>query len=76
MVSLVQSRETLNFNGSPNNARRLAKMQNADILALAGLRVDGRKFDEIRRIQCNIGIYQSADGSAYLEQVFVFVSKS
>lgn len=43
-------------------------MQHADILALAGLRVDGRKVDEIRRIQFKMGSGgSSADGSCYCE---------
>jgi ribonuclease PH len=33
-----------------------------------GLRLDGRKAGELRRIQCRMGVYGQADGSAYLEQ--------
>lgn len=43
-------------------------MQNYDILALAGLRIDGRRSDDLRLINHKIGFIQSADGSAYLEQ--------
>lgn len=43
-------------------------MQNFDILALAGLRVDGRRNDEIRSIKHNIALVNYADGSAYYEQ--------
>jgi exosome complex component RRP41 len=43
-------------------------MQNYDILALAGLRIDGRRSDDIRNMKHNFGLVKSADGSAYLEQ--------
>jgi exosome complex component RRP41 len=48
-------------------------MHNADILALAGLRVDGRKPEDIRRIRFTLGIATDVDGSAYYEQVGVVV---
>ena len=43
-------------------------MQNLDILALAGLRLDGRKYDDIRRIKLKVGVVNNADGSVYYEQ--------
>ena len=43
-------------------------MQNIDILALAGLRLDGRKYDDIRRIKLKVGVVDNADGSVYYEQ--------
>lgn len=43
-------------------------MQNYEILALAGLRVDGRRHNELRRLQHRIGVVPNADGSAYMEQ--------
>jgi exosome complex component RRP41 len=33
-----------------------------------GLRLDGRKFDELRQIKIEVGILSNADGSAYIEQ--------
>ena len=33
-----------------------------------GLRLDGRRAGELRRLQCRMGVYGQADGSAYLEQ--------
>jgi exosome complex component RRP41 len=45
-------------------------MQNTDILALAGLRLDGRRPGEIRSIKHNMACVPTADGSAYLEQGF------
>ena len=44
-------------------------MHNSDILALAGLRIDGRRFDELRKMSCTIGFDRtmSSDGSVYLE---------
>lgn len=51
--------------------------QNAGISA-EGLRVDGRRAGEIRRLRCRVGVLAAADGSAYLEQgnTFVLVSVS
>ena len=43
-------------------------MQHSDILALAGLRVDGRRPNEIRTITHKLGVTQHADGSVYYEQ--------
>jgi len=45
-------------------------MQNADILALAGLRLDGRRPSDIRSLKHNLSLVPTADGSAYLEQGF------
>ena len=44
-------------------------MQQAEILSLVKLRVDGRKYDQIRQIRSKISIITNADGSAYYEQV-------
>ena len=38
------------------------------ILSHKGLRVDGRRPPELRRLQCQLGVFQQADGSALLEQ--------
>ena len=43
-------------------------MQHATILAVAGLRMDGRRHNELRKIRHKIGLISSADGSAYIEQ--------
>ncbi len=43
-------------------------MQQAEILSLAGLRLDGRRFNELRKIKYKIGVENTADGSVYLEQ--------
>jgi hypothetical protein len=52
-------------------------MQQADILALAGLRVDGRRGNELRQLQYKLGLWSGAaagaggggaDGSCYLQQ--------
>ena len=39
-----------------------------DLLADYGLRSDGRKPNELRVLQCRLGVFGQADGSAYLEQ--------
>lgn len=33
-----------------------------------GLRVDGRRPPELRKLQCKLGVFQQADGSAFMEQ--------
>merc|ERR1711865_737596 len=35
---------------------------------LEGLRADGRRPPEIRTVRCKLGIFEKADGSAYLQQ--------
>lgn len=39
-----------------------------DIVSEHGYRQDGRKPNELRRLNCRLGVYRQADGSAYLEQ--------
>ena len=43
-------------------------MSGFELLSDQGLRLDGRKAAELRRIRCRMGVYGQADGSAYLEQ--------
>jgi len=43
-------------------------MAGFELLSDQGLRLDGRKAGELRRLQCRMGVYGQADGSAYLEQ--------
>ena len=43
-------------------------MNNADILAFAGLRVDGRRADELRSLRMKFNATPDADGSVYFEQ--------
>jgi exosome complex RNA-binding protein Rrp42 (RNase PH superfamily) len=42
-------------------------MQHADILALAGLRIDGRRCGDVRKVNHRVAV-ASADGSCYFEQ--------
>jgi exosome complex component RRP41 len=35
---------------------------------IIGLRIDGRKPNELRKIECEVGIFAGADGSASLSQ--------
>lgn len=44
------------------------KMSNRDLLSDQGLRIDGRRPKELRRIKCKLGVFNQPDGSAYLEQ--------
>ncbi|XP_014271122.1 exosome complex component RRP41 [Halyomorpha halys] len=39
-----------------------------ELLNDQGLRLDGRKPDELRLIKCKLGIFTHTDGSAYIEQ--------
>lgn len=57
--------------------RKTSEMQQADILALAHLRVDGRRGEELRQLKYKLGLSSGAaagssssgaDGSCYLEQ--------
>jgi exosome complex component RRP41 len=43
-------------------------MQIADILGIAGLRIDGRRGNEIRKLKTKLNVENTADGSCYLEQ--------
>ena len=43
-------------------------MSGHELLSDQGLRADGRRSKELRRIRCRQGVYRQADGSAYLEQ--------
>nr|CAG4635003.1 EOG090X0BHT [Alona affinis] len=43
-------------------------MSGGELLSDQGLRIDGRKPNELRRIRCSLGVFSQADGSAYLEQ--------
>lgn len=39
-----------------------------ELLFDQGYRVDGRKPEELRQINCRLGVFEQADGSAYIEQ--------
>lgn len=43
-------------------------MSRINVLSDQGLRLDGRKPEELRKLSCRLGIFSQADGSAYLEQ--------
>lgn len=42
-------------------------MAHTDLLSETGVRIDGRKSNELRKINCQLGVFEQADGSAYLE---------
>lgn len=42
-------------------------MAHTDLLSESGIRIDGRKATELRNINCKLGVFEQADGSAYLE---------
>ncbi|KAF0695430.1 Aste57867_13779 [Aphanomyces stellatus] len=39
-----------------------------EFVSVAGLRVDGRRSGEVRRVRAKFGLFQRVDGSAYVEQ--------
>jgi len=43
-------------------------MSGLELLSDQGYRIDGRKPSELRKIECRLGVFSQADGSAYLEQ--------
>ena len=43
-------------------------MAGLELLSDQGFRIDGRRSSELRRIQCRLGVFSQADGSAYVEQ--------
>lgn len=43
-------------------------MSGLKLLSDYGLRVDGRRPNELRQIKCKLGVFSQPDGSAYLEQ--------
>ncbi|KAJ1652184.1 Exosome non-catalytic core component, partial [Dispira simplex] len=43
-------------------------MSRLELLSPEGLRVDGRRANELRRIACKQSVLADADGSAYYEQ--------
>jgi exosome complex component RRP41 len=47
---------------------RKEKDKSEKLITEDGLRVDGRRFDELRPIKMEVGILDKADGSAYIEQ--------
>lgn len=52
-----------------NEAAYVQDLRNMQLLIITqGLRVDGRRPPELRRLQCQLGVFQQADGSAFLEQ--------
>lgn len=43
-------------------------MSKKELLSKIGLRQDGRRPNELRRIRCKLGVFTQPDGSAYIEQ--------
>ena len=43
-------------------------MAGLEFLSDQGFRLDGRRAHELRRVQCKLGVFDQADGSAYIEQ--------
>ena len=43
-------------------------MAGMELLSDQGFRIDGRRPPELRRIECKMGVFSQADGSAYIEQ--------
>jgi exosome complex component RRP41 len=45
----------------------ILKQKNEKLISKKGLRLDGRKIDELRSIKMDVGVLPNADGSAYVE---------
>ena len=43
-------------------------MSKFEYMNLSGLRMDGRRPTEVRRIKCRFGLLEGVDGSVYYEQ--------
>ena len=43
-------------------------MAGMELLSDQGFRIDGRRSHELRKIECRMGVFDQADGSAYIEQ--------
>jgi exosome complex component RRP41 len=48
--------------------KKVAKQKTEKLVDKKGLRLDGRKLDELRPVKMQVGVLPNADGSAYLEQ--------
>lgn len=48
-------------------------MANTDLLSDQGIRMDGRRPNELRKIVCRLNVSAGADGSAYFEQGYTKV---
>ena len=53
---------------SQNTSVFFVIMAGLEMLSDQGFRIDGRRPQELRRIQCRLGVFEQADGSAYIEQ--------
>ena len=67
-INFLQSNLLLLIIGLAYISQQQGNMQHSDILAIAGLRIDGRRYDELRNINWKIGVEAGADGSVYMEQ--------
>lgn len=52
----------------PTTKTKTGSMAGKNLVSDQGLRLDGRRAGELRRIQCKLGVFSQPDGSAYLEQ--------
>ena len=65
LILIISKKCSRNFQSF---AKFFVKMAAFELLADYGLRLDGRKADELRVIKSKLGVFGQADGSAYLEQ--------
>lgn len=50
------------------NASVLGGASGGDFISVAGLRIDGRRSEEVRRVRTRFGLFSRVDGSSYYEQ--------
>lgn len=62
---------TFNYVKIKNNVINVKFCENTsemDLVSSQGLRIDGRRPNELRKIRCKLGVFSQPEGSAYLEQ--------
>lgn len=57
-----------NMSGKAANVGALTGGSSGEYISVAGLRVDGRRSEEVRRIRTRFGLFSRVDGSSYYEQ--------
>jgi exosome complex component RRP41 len=59
---------TANKTKSKKEKKRISNKKSQTLVDKKGIRIDGRKINELRPVKMRVGILPNADGSAYLEQ--------
>jgi exosome complex RNA-binding protein Rrp42 (RNase PH superfamily) len=57
---------------APQNGKK-TEFNPQEFISVEGLRLDGRRANELRHIFIKLGVVENADGSAYFEQVSAYI---